>query len=427
MIAYLEGQLALPFRVFKEAAMSATEAGQGSAAVMNTYGRLPVSFTHGEGIYLYDSEGRRYFDAIAGIGVNALGHSHPLVTSAIAEQAGKLIHTSNLYRIELQERLAEELCAVAHMANCFFGNSGAEANEAAIKLARLYGRDKGIKNPAIIVMENSFHGRTMATLSATGNRKIQAGFEPLVQGFVRAPYSDIVALENIAENNADVVAILVEPIQGEGGVVVPHEGYLRELRELCDRQGWLLMLDEVQSGNCRSGHWFACQGEAVRPDVMTTAKALANGVPIGACLASGAAAAVFSQGNHGSTYGGNPLACAAALAVLATMREQRLAERAAELGAQLRETFNDQLGDLPMVTEIRGRGLMLGIELAEPCTELVGLAMQQGFLINVTAGNTVRLLPPLIMNKQQASELADAVTGLIKDFAAANTTGAVTA
>jgi acetylornithine aminotransferase len=427
MITYLEGQLALPFRVFEEAAMSATEAGQGSPALMNTYGRLPVSFSHGEGVYLYDREGRRYFDAIAGIGVNSLGHSHPAVTAAIAEQAGKLIHTSNLYHIELQEKLAEKLCAVAGMDNCFFGNSGAEANEAAIKLARLYGRGKGIKNPAIIVMENSFHGRTMATLSATGNRKIQAGFEPLVQGFVRAPYSDIEALENIAENNADVVAILVEPIQGEGGVRVPHEGYLRELRELCDRQGWLLMLDEVQSGNCRSGHWFACQGESVQADVITTAKALANGVPIGACMASGEAAQIFAQGNHGSTYGGNPLACAAAMAVLDTMQEQGLAARAAELGSRLRELFETQLGELPMVREIRGRGLMLGIELAEPCGELVGLAMQQGYLINVTAGNTVRLLPPLIMSDQQADELGHAVIGLVRDFAAANTLGAATA
>jgi acetylornithine/N-succinyldiaminopimelate aminotransferase len=400
--------------------MSATESGPGSPALMNTYGRLPISFTHGDGVYLYDTEGRRYFDAIAGIGVNALGHSHPAVTAAITEQAGKLIHTSNLYHIELQRQLANKLCEVAGMDNCFFGNSGAEANEAAIKLARLYGHGKDIKSPAIIVMENSFHGRTMATLSATGNRKIQAGFEPLVQGFVRAPYSDIEALENIAENNADVVAILVEPIQGEGGVNVPHDGYLRELRELCDRQGWLLMLDEVQSGNCRSGHWFACQREAVRPDVITTAKALANGVPIGACLASGDAATVFTQGNHGSTYGGNPLACAAALAVIDTMQQQQLAQRAGELGARMLASLGEQLGDLDMVTDIRGRGLMLGIELAIPCGKLVELAIQRGFLINVTAGNTVRLLPPLIMDDQQASELSETVITLIQEFAAAN-------
>ncbi|MCZ6830592.1 MAG: aspartate aminotransferase family protein [Gammaproteobacteria bacterium] len=399
--------------------MSATDAGAESPALMNTYGRLPVSFTHGDGVYLFDSEGRRYFDAIAGIGVNALGHSHPAVTAAITEQAGKLIHTSNLYHIELQRQLAEKLCAVAAMDNCFFGNSGAEANEAAIKLARLHGHGQGIKSPAIIVMENSFHGRTMATLSATGNRKIQAGFEPLVQGFVRAPYSDIAALENIAENNADVIAVLVEPLQGEGGVIVPHDGYLRELRELCDHQGWLLMLDEVQSGLCRSGHWFACQGEAVRPDVITTAKALANGVPISACLASGDAATVFAQGNHGSTYGGNPLACAAALAVINTMQEQQLATRAGELGARMQASFNEHLGDLELVTDIRGRGLMLGIELAVPCAELVVRAMQQGFLINVTAGNTVRLLPPLIMDDQQANELSEALITLIKDFAAA--------
>ena len=402
--------------------MSANETGVDTPALMDTYGRLPVSFTHGDGVYLYDSEGRRYFDAVAGVGVNALGHSHPAVTAAIIEQAGKLIHTSNLYHIELQARLAEKLCAVADMDNCFFGNSGAEANEAAIKLARLFGHGKGIKNPAIIAMENSFHGRTMATLSATGNRKIQAGFEPLVQGFVRAPYSDIPALENIAENNADVVAILVEPIQGEGGVIVPYDGYLQELRALCDQQDWLLMLDEVQSGNCRSGHWFACQGEAVRPDVITTAKALANGVPIGACLASGEAAHLFSKGNHGSTYGGNPLACAAALAVIDTMQEQQLATRAAELGARMQARLHEQLAGDDLVVEIRGRGLMLGIELAIPCAELVERSMQQGFLINVTVGNTIRLLPPLIMDDSQVGELTEAVIALIKEFTAANST-----
>jgi acetylornithine/N-succinyldiaminopimelate aminotransferase len=397
--------------------MPASDASANTPALMNTYGRLAVSFTHGEGVYLHDSEGRRYFDAIAGIGVNALGHSHPNVTAAICEQAGKLIHTSNLYHIELQGTLATRLCAAAGMENCFFGNSGAEANEAAIKLARLHGHGRGVKNPAIIVMENSFHGRTMATLSATGNRKIQAGFEPLVTGFVRAPFSDIAALENIAENNADVVAILVEPIQGEGGVRTPHDGYLVELRELCDRQGWLLMLDEVQSGNCRSGHWFACQGEGVRPDVLTTAKALANGVPIGVCMASGAAAQVFHKGNHGSTYGGNPLACAAALAVIDTMEKQNLAARAGELGAMLRSRLKEGLADEKLVVDIRGRGLMLGIELSLPCAELIEQALQRGFLINVTAGNTIRLLPPLIMTDAEAGALGEMLISLIKDFA----------
>lgn len=407
--------------------MSATATKPGSSALMDTYGRLPVSFTHGDGVYLFDNEGRRYFDAIAGIGVNSLGHNHPAVTAAIREQAGKLIHTSNLYHIELQGQLAQALCGVADMDTCFFGNSGAEANEAAIKLARLYGRGQGVQNPAIIVMENSFHGRTMATLSATGNRKIQAGFEPLLQGFVRAPYSDIAALENIAENNADVVAVLVEPIQGEAGVRVPHDGYLRELRELCTRQGWLLMLDEVQSGNCRSGNWFACQGEAVRPDVITTAKALANGVPIGVCMASGKAATVFAKGNHGSTYGGNPLACAAALAVINTMQEQQLAQRTATVGSHMLASFSERLGKLEQVVDIRGRGLMMGIELALPCAELVGQALQRGFLINVAAGNTVRLLPPLIMDDKQVNELIDAVVILISDFVAAHSPRAASA
>ncbi|WP_279243373.1 aspartate aminotransferase family protein [Candidatus Litorirhabdus singularis] len=395
-----------------------------STAIMNTYGRLPVTFTHGEGIYLYADDGRRYFDAIAGIGVNSLGHAHPAVTRAITEQAGKLIHTSNLYHIELQQQLAEKLTRAAGMETCFFGNSGAEANEAAIKLARLYGHQKGVKKPAVIVMENSFHGRTMATLSATGNRKIQAGFEPLVQGFVRAPYDNIEALTNIAENNADVVAILVEPIQGEGGVRVPADGYLSELRQLCDARGWLLMLDEVQSGNCRSGHWFACQGEDVTPDVLTTAKALANGVPIGACLASGPAASVLAPGNHGSTYGGNPLACAAALAVMETMASEQLAQRAGTLGSQIREQFAQQLADVDLVIDIRGRGLMLGIELSVPCPELVSMALNSGYLINVTAGSTVRLLPPLIMSDAQAAELVTAISGLIREFAAQHVTAA---
>jgi acetylornithine/N-succinyldiaminopimelate aminotransferase len=402
----------------------ATTTDTAPTALMNTYGRLPVSFTHGEGVYLYADDGRRYFDAIAGIGVNSLGHAHPAVTRAISEQAGKLIHTSNLYHIDLQEKLAAKLTRAAGMETCFFGNSGAEANEAAIKLARLYGHQKGIRKPTIIAMENSFHGRTMATLSATGNRKIQAGFEPLVQGFVRAPYDDIDALSNIAENNADVVAILVEPIQGEGGVRVPAEGYLRQLRELCDARGWLLMLDEVQSGNCRSGHWFACQGEGVTPDVLTTAKALANGVPIGACLASGAAASVLAPGNHGSTYGGNPLACAAALAVMETMASEQLAQRAGTLGSQMRDQFRQQLADVDLVIDIRGRGLMLGIELSVPCPELVSRALEQGYLINVTAGSTVRLLPPLIMSDAQAAELVTAVSGIIGEFADQHTIAA---
>ncbi len=388
-----------------------------SSAIMDTYARLDVSFTHGEGCYLFDTAGERYFDAIAGIGVNALGHAHPAVTAAICEQSGKLIHTSNLYHIELQEKLADKLAEVAGIDTCFFGNSGAEANEAAIKLARLYGHQRDISNPSIIVMEHSFHGRTMATLTATGNRKIQAGFEPLVSGFVRAPYNDIEAIEKIAENNADVVAILVEPIQGEGGVKVPDVGYLAGLRALCDQHGWLLILDEVQSGNCRTGSWFACQAEQVKPDVMTTAKALANGVPIGVCMASGAAATVLQQGNHGSTYGGNPLACAAALAVIDTMQQEDLAARAASLGTQLQQRLRELLESQPLVADIRGRGLMIGIELTVPCGELVNKALARKLLINVAAGNTIRLLPPLIMTDQQADKLAADVAQLIHEFA----------
>ncbi len=398
-----------------------------SAPLMETYGRLPVTFTHGDGPYLFDKDGKRFFDAICGIGVNALGHNHPAVTAAITEQAAKLVHTSNLYHIELQQQLAAKLTGLAGMDNVFFGNSGAEANEAAIKLARLYGHQKGIKQPSIVVMENAFHGRTMATLSATGNRKIQAGFEPLVQGFVRAPFGDLEALNSIAEHNADVVAILVEPIQGEGGVNVPYPGYLRDLRDLCDQQGWLLMLDEVQSGLCRSGHFYACQGENVTPDVIATAKALANGVPIGACLASGPAAEVFAKGNHGSTYGGNPLACAAALATLNTMEEQSLADRAATLGATILEQLSAELLPLPGVVDVRGRGLLIGIELGSDCGELVTTGLEQGYLINVTAGKTLRLLPPLIMDDSQCQQLIDTVSNLVSDFAGAHAPHAASA
>jgi acetylornithine/N-succinyldiaminopimelate aminotransferase len=389
------------------------------SAVMNTYKRLDVCFTHGEGIYLYDDKGQRHFDAIAGIGVNSLGHAHPAITAAITEQAGRLIHTSNLYRIELQEQLAQELTAVAGTSNCFFGNSGAEANEAAIKLARLYGHQKDIQNPAIVVMEGAFHGRTMATLTATGNRKIQAGFEPLVSGFVRAPYNDISALQKIADNNADVVAVLLEPIQGEGGVRVPDAGYLQAVRELCDQHQWLMMLDEVQSGNCRTGDWFASQAEGITGDVITTAKALANGVPISVCLAGGTASTVLGQGNHGSTYGGNPLACAAALATMNTMKTEGLAERAGKLGARIQQGLSQQLSGHAIVRDIRGRGLMLGVELASPCGELVQSALDQQLLINVTAGNTIRLLPPLIMSDDQADELVERLCALIVEFGAA--------
>ncbi len=385
------------------------------SALMPTYARLAVTFTHGEGAYLFDSQGTRYLDGIAGIGVNALGHAHPAVTRTITEQAARLIHTSNLYRVEAQEKLAQRLASIAGMDACFFGNSGAEANEAAIKLARLYGHQNNISKPTIIVLEGAFHGRTLATLTATGNRKIQAGFEPLVAGFIRAPLNDIGALHQIAKSNPDVVAILMEPIQGESGIRVADADYLRAIRELCDRQSWLMMLDEVQTGNGRTGSYFAYQGLSFLPDVVTTAKGLGNGVPIGVCLARGAAAQVFSAGQHGSTYGGNPLACATALTVINTIVEQDLAANATAMGQLIRDTLNEQLGDSDHIVEIRGRGLMLGIELATDCPQLVEKALARQLLINVIAGNTIRLLPPLIIGPDEAREIGHTLAQLIRD------------
>lgn len=387
-----------------------------ASAVMPTYARLPVTFSHGEGVYLFDNQGRRYLDGISGIGVNGLGHAHPAITAAINEQAGRLIHTSNLYQIAEQEQLASALCEVAGMETCFFGNSGAEANEAALKLARLYGHQRGISKPAIVVMERSFHGRTLATLSATGNRKIQAGFDPLVSGFVRAPLNDLTAIEQIANNNPSVVAVLVEPIQGEGGVRIADTTYLQALSELCQQRQWLLMLDEVQTGNGRTGSYFAYQQLGFIPDVVTTAKGLGNGLPIAACLARGAAAKVFSAGHHGSTYGGNPLACRVGSAVLETIIKDELCAQAISRGAQLRETLARELAGDKRVVDIRGRGLMIGIELSSDCGALVARALDQGLLINVTAGNTIRLLPPLIISEAQAEELAKAVVKLIQSL-----------
>jgi acetylornithine aminotransferase len=386
------------------------------SALMQTYARLPVTFSHGEGVYLYDTDGRRYLDGISGIAVNGLGHGHPAVTAAIREQADKLVHTSNLYRIEAQEQLASALTGVAGMENCFFGNSGAEANEAAIKLARLYGHQRGVEKPAIVVLEGAFHGRTLATLSATGNRQIQAGFEPLVSGFIRAPRNDEQALSQIAANNTGVVAVFVEPIQGEGGVNPLDADYLRAVRQICDEHGWLLMLDEVQTGNGRTGSYFACQGMGVVPDVITTAKGLGNGVPIGACLARGEAARVLGAGHHGSTYGGNPLVCAAALAVIDTIREQKLCENASAMGQLIRDTLMDNADAAARIREIRGQGLMLGIALDRDCGELVAAGLEAGLLINVTAGDTIRLLPPLVINEQEARELATGVAALIRNF-----------
>ncbi|MBM69524.1 MAG: aspartate aminotransferase family protein [Haliea sp.] len=383
---------------------------------MQTYARLPVTFSHGEGVYLVDTDGRRYLDALSGISVTNLGHAHPAVTEAVQRQAGRLLHTSNLYRIAAQEALADALTAVSGMETAFFCNSGAEANEAAIKLARLYGHQRGVEKPAVIVFENAFHGRTLATLSATGNRKIQAGFEPLVSGFIRAPLNDLAAVQQIAANNPDVVAILVEPIQGEGGIRVADTAFMQGLRALCDARGWLLMLDEVQCGNGRAGHYFACQGMGVVPDVITTAKGLGNGVPIGACLAHGPAATVFRAGHHGSTYGGNPLACAAGLAVVNTVVNEGLAERATAAGTHLRQRLETALQGCDNLVEIRGRGLMIGVQLRRECGDLVQRALAAGLLINVTAGDTIRLLPPLICSDAQLDELAAGLNTLIRDF-----------
>ncbi len=381
---------------------------------MNTYARLPVTFTHGEGVHLFDEEGNRYFDALAGIAVTGLGHAHPRVTAAISRQASRLLHTSNLYQIRAQEELATRLVRLSGMEKVFFGNSGAEANEAAIKIARLYGHEKEVKIPHIIVVESSFHGRTMATLTATGSRKVQAGFEPLLTGFVRAPYNDVEAIETIAANNDDVVAILVEPILGEAGIIVPDPGYLSELRRICDARGWLLMLDEVQTGNGRTGRFFAYQHEGILPDVVTTAKGLGNGVPIGACLARGTAATTFKPGNHGSTFGGNPIACSTALAVLDALENDGLIARAGTLGDRILSRFRNALEGDNRVVDIRGKGLMLGIELAQPCTSLVKSALTSGLLINVTHERVVRLLPPLIMTDAQADEMVDRVCELIR-------------
>ncbi|QFU76939.1 aspartate aminotransferase family protein [Halioglobus maricola] len=383
------------------------------SALMPTYARLPVTFSHGEGVYLFDTEGRRYLDGISGIAVNGLGHNHPGVTAAIQDQAGKLVHTSNLYGVGPQEELASRLAEISGMERCFFGNSGAEANEAAIKIARLHGHNRGIEKPAIVVLENAFHGRTMATLSATGNRKIQAGFEPLVSGFIRAPRNDLEAIRQIAVNNPDVVAFFAEPIQGEGGVHPLDEDYLRSVRALCEEQGWLMMLDEVQTGNGRTGTWFAYQGMGFTPDVVTTAKGLGNGVPIGACLARGEAAATFGPGHHGSTYGGNPLVCAAALAVVEAITGEEVLANVEQMGALIRDVITSDQAAAPRIKEVRGRGLMLGFQLDRDCPGLVQEALEAGLLINVTAGNTVRLLPPLIISEQEARELAEGVANLI--------------
>ena len=386
-------------------------------ALMQNYGERTLTLVRGEGNYVWDNAGRRYLDAISGIAVCGLGHCHPAVTAALTEQAQTLLHVSNLYNIPAQEQLADRLVYLSGMDNVFFSNSGAEANEAAIKLARKLGNQRGLACPRIIVMENAFHGRTLATLTATGNEKVQQGFAPLPEGFVRVPFNDIAAIEALAAAHDDIVAVLVEPVQGEGGIRIPAADYLTQLRALCDQHDWLLMLDEIQTGNGRTGKLFAYQHSGgLLPDVVTTAKGLGNGVPIGACLARGHAAELFSAGSHGSTFGGNPLACRAGLAVLETLAEQQLIERAAALGETLLQQLRIKLADCTAVIEIRGRGLMLGIELDRPCAELVERARAHEILINVTAGNVVRLLPPLTLSDAECSLLTDTVGDLIQQF-----------
>lgn len=384
--------------------------------LMNTYNRQPVAFTHGDGVWMFDENGKRYLDALSGIAVNTLGHAHPRLTAAITAQAGKLIHTSNVYRVREQEALSDKLTALAQMDDVFFCNSGCEANEAAIKLARLYGHQKGIESPAVIVMEQAFHGRTLATLSATGNRKVQAGFEPLVSGFVRVPFDDMAAVEAVAQNNPNVVAILFEVIQGEGGINICHNEFLQGLRKLCDEKNWLFMLDEVQSGIGRTGKWFAHQHAGIKPDVMTLAKGLGSGVPIGACLSTGKAFGVFKPGNHGSTFGGNPLACTAALTTLDVIEQDKLMSNATRQGENIRSGMRAALDGVAGVVDIRGEGLMIGIQLDRPCGELVQQALDAGLLINVTAESVIRLLPALTYTDADSKQLVDILAPLVKKF-----------
>jgi acetylornithine/N-succinyldiaminopimelate aminotransferase len=385
--------------------------------LMQTYSPQPVAFARGEGAWLWDTEGRKYLDALAGIAVSGLGHGHPVLTRAIAEQAKRLIHTSNLFEVPEQERLAAKLCAIAGMDNAFFANSGAEANECAIKLARLHGHQRGIENAQIVVMEKAWHGRTLATLSATGSRKAQAGFEPLMGGFIRVPYNDAAAIERIADNPS-IVAVLMEVLQGEGGIHVADFGYVRKLREICERKQWLLMIDEVQSGMGRTGKWMAHQWTGVVPDVITLAKGLASGVPVGACLARGAAAKVFKPGNHGTTFGGGPLVCVAGLTTLEVIEHDGLMENARQRGEEIRQGLERELSGVAGVKEIRGEGLMLGIELDRPCGELVRRGLGAGLVINVTADRVIRLLPPLIYSAEEARQLVALLAPLVKAFLA---------
>jgi acetylornithine/N-succinyldiaminopimelate aminotransferase len=387
-----------------------------SISLMNTYARLPVTFERGEGAWLWDTDGNKYLDALCGIAVTGLGHGHPQITKAICEQASLLMHTTNLFGVKNQQLLGDKLVQLSAMDKCFFSNSGAEANEAAIKIARLYGHHKGIDQPSIVVMENSFHGRTLATLSATGSRKVQAGFEPLVRGFLRVPYNDLDAIQNVAKNEKSIAAVLVEPVQGESGINIPDEHYLSGIREICDNHNWLMMLDEIQSGMGRSGLWFAHQHYGLVPDVMTLAKGLGNGFPVGVCIARGEAAETFHPGNHGSTFGGNPLACRTALEVLNVMEQDNLVKRSAELGNKILDGLKNSLQHLPHVKEVRGKGLLLAVELNSNCTQLANQALENGIVINVTNNNVVRILPPLIISDAEADLIVEKISVLVKNF-----------
>lgn len=383
---------------------------------MPTYARIPCAFIKGEGAWLWDKNNDKYLDALAGIAVCGLGHAHPRIAAVIAKQANTLLHTSNIYQIPAQEKLGQRLCDITGLERAFFCNSGAEANEAAIKLARVYGHSQNIDQPTIIVCENSFHGRTMATLTATGNKAAHQGFEPLLDGFVRVPFNDIQAIEQACQENKNICAVLVEPVQGEGGIHIPASDYLDQLRKVCDQYQLLMMLDEVQSGNGRTGTWFAFQHSQAVPDVLTTAKGLGNGMPIGACLAKGVAANLFTPGMHGSTFGGNPLACSVALEVLAIIEEDSVLENTNKMSMLLAETLQSKLTNQPLLKEVRHHGFMLGIELNQPCKEIVMLAFKEQLLLNVTAGNVIRLLPPLIINEQEVEDIATRVVASINAF-----------
>jgi acetylornithine aminotransferase len=399
--------------------LSAVTAGGAAAAephVMPTYGRLPIALSHGRGCWVWDTEGRKYLDALAGIAVNTLGHAHPKLVPALQDQVAKLIHSSNYYLVPLQERLAAKLCELSGLSNVFFCNSGLEANEAALKVARKFGHDRGVERPEIVVYEGAFHGRSLATLSATGNAKIQAGFGPLVEGFVRVPLNDVGAIEEVARSNRNVVAVFLEVIQGEGGIRPTTVEYLREVRCVCDENEWLLMLDEVQCGMGRTGKWYAHQWAGIRPDVMPVAKGLGSGVPIGALVCGPRAAGVFGVGNHGTTFGGNPLAMRAGVETLKIVDEDGLLANAAEIGALLKADLERELAGVAGVVEVRGQGLMLGIELDRPCAPLLARAAAAGLLVSVTAERVVRLLPALILHRDEAEQIAAILCPLIKDF-----------